>query len=84
MTYYKMKRRSLNFGVFLFSKLGFVGFDAVHLPGVFAAVGIGVGPDEPLVVETLDVEGEPAVAVGCGVGAYFIFIFKAPVAPDDA
>ena len=56
----------------------------MHLPGVFAAVGIGVGPDEPLVVETLDVEGEPAVAVWRGVGAYFIFIFKAPVAPDEA
>lgn len=45
------------------AEVTFAGFDAVHLPGIFAAVGIGVGPDEPLSIKSFDVEGEPAVAV---------------------
>ena len=50
-----------------------------HLPRVFAAVGVGVCPDEPFIVQSFNIEGKPAAGVGQSFLLYQVGIIDGPL-----
>lgn len=50
-----------------------------HLPRVLAAVGVGVCPDEPFIVQPFNIEGKPAAGVGKSFLLYQVGIIDGPL-----